>query len=822
MYFLSFELRLLITHLIYFGYCIACPLNYGFWLTVWHTLAIVLSFLYITASDYPFDILWPLYCLSFILRLLITHLIYFGHCIVCPLNYGFWLPIWYTLAIVLPVLWTTASDYPFAILWPLYCLSFELRLLINRLTYFGHCIFCPLNYGFWLPIWYTLAIVLSVLWITASDYPFDILWPLYCLSFILRLLITHLIYFGHCIVCPLYYGFLLHIWYTLAIALSVLWITASDYPFDILWPLYCLFFELRLLITHLIYFGHCIVCPLNYGFWLPIWYTLAIVFSVLWITASYYPFDILWPLYCLSFELRLLITHLIYFGDCIACPLHYGFWLPIWYTLVIVLPVLWMTTSDYPFHIRWPLYCLSFILRLLVTHFIYIGHCIVCPLNYSFWLPLWYTLAIVLSVLWITGSYYPFDILWPLYCLSFILRFLLPIWYTLANVLPVLWITASDYPFDICWPLYCLSFELRLLITHLIYIGHCIAFPLNYGFWLPIWYTLAIVLSVLWITASDYPFHILWPLYCLSFILRLIIIHLIYFGYCIACPLNYGFWLPISYTLAIVLSVLWITASDYPIDILWPLYYLSFDLRLLITHLIYLCHCIVCPLNYGFWLPISYTLAIVLPVLWITASDYPFDILWPLYCLSFELRLLITSLVSFGHCIVCPLKYGFWLPIWYTLAIVLPVLWITASDYLFDILCPLYCLSFQLRLLITSLIYFGYCIACPLNYGFWLPIWYTLAIVFSVLCITVSDYTFDILWPLHCLSFELRLLITHLIYFGNCIACPLNYGFWLSIWYTLAIVLSILWITASDYLFDIFKRFWIQDSEILLYLDFWN
>jgi hypothetical protein len=505
-------------------------------------LAIVLSVLWITASDYLFGIFWPLYCLSFELRLLITSLIYFGHCIACPLNYGFWLPLLYTLAIVLSVLWITTSNYLFDIRWSVYCLSLELRLLITHLIYFGHCIACPLNYGFWLPLCYTLAIVLSVLWITTFDYPFDILWPLYCLSFELRLLITHLIYFDHCIVCPLNYDFWLPLWNTLAIVLPVLWITASDYPFHILWPLYCQSFELRLLITHLIYFGHCIVSPLNYGFWLPIWYTLAIVLPVLWITASDYPFDILWPLYCQSFELRLLITSLIYFGHCIVCPLNYGFWLPLWYTLAIALSVLWITTSDFPFYVLWPLYCQSFELRLLITHLIYFSHCFACPLNYGFWLPLWYTLAIVLSVLWITTSDYPFDILWALYC-------------------PVLWITASDYFFDIVWPLYCLPFELRLLITSLIYFVHYIACPLNYGFWLPILYP---------------------------------------FGHCIVCPLNYGFWLPIWYTLAIVLPVRWITASGYPFDILWPLYCLSFALRLLITHLIYVGHCIVCPLNYGF------------------------------------------------------------------------------------------------------------------------------------------------------------------------------------------------------------------------------
>ena len=40
---------------------------------------------------------------------------------------------------------------------------------------------------------------------------------------------------------------------------------------------------------------------------------------------------------------------------------------------------------------------------------------------------------------------------------------------------------------------------------------------------------------------------------------------------------------------------------------------------------------------------------------------------WPLYCPSFfDWRLLITPLVSFGHCIVClSLIYGCWWPLWY-------------------------------------------------------------------------------------------------------------------------------------------------------------
>jgi hypothetical protein len=85
---------------------------------------------------------------------------------------------------------------------------------------------------------------------------------------------------------------------------------------------------------------------------------------------------------------------------------------------------------------------------------------------------------------------------------------------------------------------------------------------------------------------------------------------------------------------------------------------------------------------------VLFLVAIVLSVLLrFTASDYPFGILWPLYCLSFfDLRLLITPLVSCGHCVVCPSSlYGCWLPLWYLVAIVLSVLRFTASDYPFGI-----------------------------------------------------------------------------------------------------------------------------------------
>ena len=598
---------------------------YDFWLLLWYHVAILLSVLpRVTTSDYPFGILWPLHCLSFLdLRLLITPLVSCGHCIVCrSWIYDLWLPIWYLVAIVLSVLLRfTTSGYPFGILWPVYCLSFlDLRLLITLLVSCGHCIVCPSSINdFWLPLWYHVVIVLSFLpRFTICDYPFGVLWPLYCLSF---------------------FDFVFSV---------IPRFTTYDYPFRILWPLYCLsFLDLRLLITPLVSCGRCIVCPSSINdFWWPLWYLVAIGLSVLprfttsyypflylvaivlsvppRFTTSDYPFCILWPLYCLSLlDLRLLITPLVSCGRCIVCPSSINdFWLPLWYLVAIVFSVLpRFTTSDYPFGILWPLYCLSFLdfVLSIIPRF-----CIVCHSSiYDFWLPLWYFVAIVLSVL-------------PRFCIV--------------------------YHSSI---LYCLSFlDLRLLITPLVSCGHCI-----------------VCLSSI--------------LYYLSFLdLRLLITPLVSCGHCVVCPSSiYDLWLSFWYIVAIVLSFRpRFKTSDYSFGILWPLYCLSFlNLRLLITTLVSCGHCIVCPSSfYDFWLPRWCLVAFMLsfPPRFPT-SDYPFGSLWPLYCLSFlDLRLMITSLVSCGHCIFCPSSiYDFWLLLWYLVAIALSVLpRFTTSDYSFGIL----------------------------------------------------------------------------------------------------------------------------------------
>ena len=221
--------------------------------------------------------------LSVLVRLAaITPLVSFGHCVVCSCwTCGFSLPLWYLLAIVLSVLARlAASHYPFGIFWPLCCLFLlDLQLLITLLVSFGHCVVCSCwTCGFSLPLWYLLAIVLSVLArLAASHYPFGIFWPLCCLFLLdLQLLITLLVSFGHCVVCSCWTcGFSLPLWYLLAIVLSVLvGLAASHYPFGIFWALCCLFlFDLRLLITPLVSFGHCVVCSCwTCGFSLPLWH----------------------------------------------------------------------------------------------------------------------------------------------------------------------------------------------------------------------------------------------------------------------------------------------------------------------------------------------------------------------------------------------------------------------------------------------------------------------------------------------------------------------------------------------------------------------
>jgi hypothetical protein len=116
----------------------------------------------------------------------------------------------------------------------------------------------------------------------------------------------------------------------------------------------------------------------------------------------------------------------------------------------------------------------------------------------------------------------------------------------------------------------------------------------------------------------------------------------------------------------------------------------------------------------------------------------------------FDIRIFITPLVSCGHCIVCPLIYGFWLPLWYLVAIVLSVLWHTDSDYPFGILWPLYCMSFDIRILMTPLVSSNFSFNCSFDNK-----------DISIICMYC--------WTSHFGLFLLRMLITFLFIFRICL-----------------------------------------------------
>jgi predicted membrane channel-forming protein YqfA (hemolysin III family) len=169
----------------------------------------------------------------------------------------------------------------------------------------------------------------------------------------------------------------------------------------------------------------------------------------------------------------------------------------------------------------------------------------------------------------------------------------------------------------------------------------------------------------------------------------------------------------------------------------------------------------------------------VLSVLWFTISVYLFGISWSLYCLSSDIRLLFTSLVSLGHCIVCPLIYDFCLPLWYLLVIILSVLWYTISVYLFGISMTKRCQRGKQKLYIR-----GQTIQWPRD---------TKEVKRSRISEDRKYNDQGISWSLYCLSSDLRVLFTSLVSLGHCIVCPLIYDFCLPLWYLLVIVLSVLW-----------------------------
>jgi hypothetical protein len=132
----------------------------------------------------------------------------------------------------------------------------------------------------------------------------------------------------------------------------------------------------------------------------------------------------------------------------------------------------------------------------------------------------------------------------------------------------------------------------------------------------------------------------------------------------------------------LVLSILWFIGSDYSFVIFKP--------------------CIVYPLIYRFWLLLCY-----LQTLYCLSFDLQVLItlcyLQTVYCLSFDLQVLITPLLSSN--------------------LVLSILWFTGSDYSFVFFkpCIVYPLIYRFWLLFVI---FKPCIVYPLIYRFWLLLCY--------------------------------------------------------------------------------------------------
>ena len=192
------------------------------------------------------------------------------------------------------------------------------------------------------------------------------------------------------------------------------------------------------------------------------------------------------------------------------------------------------------------------------------------------------------------------------------------------------------------------------------------------------------------------------------------------FEHCIACPLLYGFWLPL---LGIFkhLTIIFASPSIYGF---W----------LLLSYFQMLGHYIVCSSIYGFNYPfgIFKVLVIVLSVLRrFTVSDFLF-----VFFQIFELIFVCPSstcyfwlpswyLQTVGHCSVCSSSYGFWLLIW------------NLQKCGRCVICPSSIYGFRLPPWYVQT--FTHCIVCPPIYGIWSPVWYLQTVGHCGVCPSICD-----------------------------------------------------------------------------------
>ena len=133
---------------------------------------------------------------------------------------------------------------------------------------FGHCIVSPSQiYGLLLPLW-PLYCLSSDLWLVIT--------PLAIALSVLRFMICYYP-FGHCIVCPSQIdGLLLPLWSLYCLSFSDLWLVIT--------PLVIVLFSVLRFMACYYPFSHCIVCPSQiYGLLLPLWPLYYLSFSDLWV-----------------------------------------------------------------------------------------------------------------------------------------------------------------------------------------------------------------------------------------------------------------------------------------------------------------------------------------------------------------------------------------------------------------------------------------------------------------------------------------------------------------------------------------------------------
>ena len=340
----------------------------------------------------------------------------------------------------------------------------------------------------------------------------------------------------------------------------------------------------------------------------------------------------------------------------------------------------------------------------------------------------------------------------------------LPLWYLLVMMLSVLR-RLTAYPFGIFWS-WCGLYFFDWRLTPLISFGHDVFFTSSID-GLPLWYLLVMMLSVL-LRLTAYPFGIFCSWCCLYFFdLRLT--PLVSFGHDVVCTSSIN-GLPLWYLLVMMLSVLR-RLTAYPFGIFWSWCCLYFCVDSL---------------------PLWYLLVMMLSVL-LRLTAYPFGIFWSWCCLYF-FDWQLTSLVSFGHDVVCTSIDG--LLLWYLLVMMLSVL-LRLTAYSFGIFWSWCCLYFfDWRL--TPFISFGHDVVCTSAID-GLPLWYLLVMMLSVV-LRLTAYPFGIFWSWCCLYF-FDWLLTPLVSFGHDVVCTSIDS--LLLWYLLVMMLSVL-LRLTAYPFGIF------------------